>query len=628
MLYLMALALASATPLPAAAAPTLAPSPIPIATAQPFPMPDTAGPRSLPAIVVPPVPTVDSGPVPRTQLPPADIAGVDQPFVGISLDNAISMALSRNTDLALAQSNRRIAGYQIVAAKGAYDVNFTVQPTYAVSVEPATSPFQAGPGGGAITQVTAGATGAFSGNTESGGNYRLFSSADRIDNNFVYNGYDPYYETSLGFTFTQPIARNFGLDDRKRQLEIALIARDLSNENALLTASNTLDSVLDAYDDLIAAWKNVSISEDALRSAKAQEESNARLVKHGAAAPVDIAEADTQVAEFQADVYSAIANVSSLQNSLKQLLLGNPADPLWTANLVPTSPARAYSPEPATQQIVASALHSRPEVGQLRETIREEDVNVAYEKNQTRPQVDLNLGVTENGFAGQPLNASSTPLFAVIGGEITDINALIARANAATPGMPLIPIDASALQTGVPPNTIGRLGQSYGTALAGAFPQYSIGATLSFPIRNRTAEANYRSEVERRHSLQTQEVALIQRVQLEARNAVQNYRSAQARIVAATSQRQNAEVVAASESRKFKAGASTTFLVLQREVALANARKSELQAQNDLERADVELYRVAGTILDSNNVDVRTLGTAPEGAVPDLTAPASVPAGK
>ena len=615
MLYLMALLVASAAPSAAAAAP----SPIPVATAEPFLTPATAAPFAQPTIVVPPVPAVPLGyPEPAQTLPPGDIAGVDAPFVGIGLDDAISMALSRNTDLAISQSNRRIAGYQIVAAKGAYDVAFTLQPMYAVAVQPATSSFQAGPGGGAITQVTAGATGAFSGHTVGGGSYQVFSSASRIDNNFVYGGYDPYYETSLGFTFTQPLARNFGMDDRARQLQIAAISRDLSDQSALLTASTTLQNVLDSYDDLVAAWRNLAISEDALRSAKAQEESNARLVKRGAAAPVDIAESDTQVAEFQEDVYSAIANVSSLQNQLKGLLLANPADPLWTANLVPTSPARVFSPEPAIDQIVNAALRNRPEIGELRETIREEDVNVKYEKNQTKPQVDLNLGVTENGFAGAALNPAGTPLFSVIGSEIGDINALIARANAASPGSPLVPIDSAALQTAPQAGTIGGIGQSYDTAFRGEFPQYSISATLSFPLRNRVAEAGYATEVERRRSLETQEVALIQRVQIEARNAVQNYRSTRARLIAAASERENAEVVAASELRKFKAGASTTFLVLQRQVTLADARKSELQAQNDLERADVELFRVEGTILTANNVNVQTLGTGSEGAVPKL----------
>jgi HAE1 family hydrophobic/amphiphilic exporter-1 len=621
----MALALASAAPSPAGATPNPASSPVPVATTTPFANTDeNAYPSPFPSVVLPPVPVSPDHAPSGDTLPPADIAGVDQPFVGISLDDAVAMALSRNTDLALSQSNRRIAGYQIVAAKGAYDVKFMVQPSYSVDRQAAISPLQSGPGGGPITQITAGASGGFSGNTVDGGSYSIFSSAQRINNNFVYNGYDPYYETSLGFSFTQPLARNLGLDDRRRQLEIAFIAHDLSNDNALLQASNTLDSVLDAYDDLVAAWTNVAISEDALREAKAQEQSNARLVRHGAAAPVDIAESDTQVAEFQDDVYSAIANVSSLQNQLKQLLLANPADPLWTANLVPTSPARTFAGEPAIDKIVTSALAHRPEVAQLRENIREEDVNVAYEKNQTKPQVDLNLGVTENGFAGAPDNDENTPLFSVIGSEINDINALIARSNAAGGGTPLMPIDAAALNATPYTGTIGKIGESFGTALRGEFPEYTISATLSFPLRNRAAEGNYRSELERRRALQTQEVALIERVQYEARNAVQNYRSARSRIVAATAERRNAEIVAASELRKFHAGASTTFLVLQREVELANARKSELQAQNDLERATIELSRVDGTILTSNNVDVGTLGTGLQGAVPDLVAsPAS-----
>ena len=47
-----------------------------------------------------------------------DLVGVNaEPFVGIALDDAIGMALGRNTDLAIAQSNQRIANYQIIAAK-------------------------------------------------------------------------------------------------------------------------------------------------------------------------------------------------------------------------------------------------------------------------------------------------------------------------------------------------------------------------------------------------------------------------------------------------------------------------------------------------------------------------------
>ncbi len=77
-------------------------------------------PPPVPA-VLPPVPNIAPGIQRRRRAPcpNGDLVGVQQqPFVGLSLQDAIAMALQRNTDLALAQSNRRIANYQIVAAAG------------------------------------------------------------------------------------------------------------------------------------------------------------------------------------------------------------------------------------------------------------------------------------------------------------------------------------------------------------------------------------------------------------------------------------------------------------------------------------------------------------------------------
>jgi HAE1 family hydrophobic/amphiphilic exporter-1 len=606
----------AALPAPTAAP---APAPSPLATARPSLI---STPKSTKGLVLPPVPDVEPGfRASKEPLPSGDIAGAEGPFVGLAIDDAVSMALARNTDLAISQSNRRIAAFQIIAAKGAYDTIFQVQPSYQVQVQPPVSPLQSGPNGGPITQITAGAQAGFSGLTTSGGSYKIFSSAQRTDSNFLYNGFDPYYETAIGFQFTQPLARNRAIDANRRQLQLARVNRDLSDDNAALQASNTIDNVLNAYYNLVAAWKNVAIQEDALRQARAQSESNGRLVRQGAAAPVDVVESDTQVDEFQNDVYSAIQNVASQQNTLKQLLLGNPADPLWTANLVPTTPISTEIEEPKIDDVVLSALERRPEVSQLRENLREENVNVAYAKDQTKPQIDLNLGVTENGFAGNPQPLTGTPLFSVIGNEVTTINQLVAISNAANPGSPLLPINASAFNTPSYPYTNGNVGQSFGTALKGEFPTYSVSATLSFPIRNRTAEANYATEIERRNQLRTQEVALIQRLQYEARNAVQTYRSARSRLIAATAARIAAEKVAASELRKFHAGASTTFLVLQRQVNLANERGQELQAQSDVQKALVELSRVGGSILSENGVNVTTVGTQTSQPSFDLLGP-------
>ncbi len=624
MLSCIALALAvgpladAGLPAPASA-PRAVPSTAPrtVASAPPARRASSGG-----ALVLPAVPAIEPGfRAPQRALPSGDIAGNVGPFVGLSLDSAIGMALSRNTDLGVSASDRRIAGYQIVAANGAYDLRLQVAPTYQFSQSASQSTFSAGPGGAQITGTALGVGAGVSGMTRTGGRFSATTSAARARNNVSTSSYDPIYETAIGVAYTQPLARGRGIDEPRRQIQLAKINADLSDDSALLTASNTVDATLIAYYNLVAAWKNVAIQEDALRQARAQSESNARLVRGGAAARVDVIESDTQVNEFQDNVFSAIANVASLQNALKASILNDPGDPMWTANLVPTSPITSFVTEPAVAAVVVAALRTRPEVTRLRESIRVQNVNTAFASDERKPQIDLTLGVTENGFAGTPTDPSANPFASIIGGEITAINGLIARANAgAAPGTPpLIPLAGGF--GALPASSTGGLGASYKSLLAGRFPQYTLAATIGFPLRNRTANANYAAEVERRQSLAVQEVGLIQRVQLEARNAVQGYRSSRSRLSAAGAARRAAELVAASESRKFRAGQSTTFLVLQRQVALANERGRELQAQSDVQKAVVELDRVTGNILTSNNVDVRTLGTGPLGATPDLIGP-------
>ncbi|MGH7727773.1 MAG: TolC family protein [Vulcanimicrobiaceae bacterium] len=598
-----------------------APAPSPIATASPNVIATPAGNGGL---VLPAVPALPA-PAPPTlpPQPPATIAGTSGPFVGLSLQDALAMALVRNTSLAIAQSNRRIAGYNIVAAKGAYDLQFQIAPNYSFSQNAATSSFQSGPNGAPLQITTLGASATLSQRVGSGGTLSFGSSASRVNNNLTLNSYDPYYQTAFALEFTQPLLRGRAIGPRRRQLRLSKINASLSDDQALLTASQTIDSVETAYNDLIAAWKTVGIQEDALRQARAQSESNARLVEQGAAAPVDVVESDAQVDQFRDAVAAAVANVASLQNTLKGLVLNDPADPIWRANLVPTTPVTEGQSEPQVAKVVAQALLLRPEVAQLRDEIRSSEVDLAYDRDQTRPQVDLSLGITENGFAGEPTPLNSNAFISASAEQLVAINQLIARVNAlAPPGFPpLVPL-ANAF-TPLPPNTIGGLGTAFGSALRGEFPQYTIGATIGFPLRNRTAEATYAAAKEARAQLATQELALIQALEQQARNAVQAYRSARARLLAAGAERKAAAQVSASELRKFRAGESTTYLVLQRQVQLASARGSELQAQTDLANALVELERVSGSILPDSGVQTDALGTAPEPVPPSLATPAA-----
>lgn len=507
-----------------------------------------------------------------------------QPFVGIALPDAIGMALAKNPGLAVAAGNRRIAYYGIEVAKGAFDVKLQVEPEFDHSLSPPQNPFFASSGYGPIDQTDQKLTGGITGVLPNGQTYSIDLSQTRTANDELINLINPSYLTALSFVVTQPLLRNAGINAPKRQVELSVLDANATSAQTLATVSTTIEQVEDTYWDLVASWRNVAIQEEALREAIAQQRSNIRLARHGAGAPVDAVESGAQVAAFEDDVYSALQTVAATQNQLKSEIASTPGDPIWMANLVPTSPVLQMPAVPALAQLVQQAMAHRPEIAQSLDAELEADVNIAYARNQTLPQLDLNLGYTSNGYAG-----ALVPL---------------------TPANPLYPFICPTTPCPfiVPPVLVGGLGQSYTTLLDQRYPYFSAGVLLTLPLGNHTAKAELAQAQEQQRIAQIQLNATEQRIGFEARNALQAYQAALSRLAAARAAREASEVVYASELRKFRNGTSTTFLVLQRQVELAQNRGLELQAQTDVNKAIVEIQRVSGDILSANGVNLETLG--------------------
>ena len=123
-----------------------------------------------------------------------------------------------------------------------------------------------------------------------------------------------------------------------------------------------------------------------------------------------------------------------------------------------------------------------------------------------------------------------------------------------------------------------------------------------------TSKADLAIANEQAKQVAVQEIALLQRIRAESANAIQALRETQYRLASATAARVAAERVLLSEQRRFTAGTSTTFLVLQRQLDLANTEGRELTAQTDLNKAVVQLNQVAGTNFAAYNIDVQKVG--------------------
>ncbi len=202
------------------------------------------------------------------------------------------------------------------------------------------------------------------------------------------------------------------------------------------------------------------------------------------------------------------------------------------------------------------------------------------------PQADVQATYLSNGFAGL---LTPTPTFL----SYICFNAYRIAEGCPTP----------------PPYTQGTMPFAYHNMWAADFPTFNIALVVNYSLQNHFARGLQGSAKEEARQAAIALQGVETQVSVEARNALQAYQSALSRLAAARRSRGAAETVYASEVRKFHSGASTTFLVLQRQVQLAQARGLELQAQTALNQSIAELERVEGTTFKLNGVDLQRLGT-------------------
>ena len=126
---------------------------------------------------------------------------------------------------------------------------------------------------------------------------------------------------------------------------------------------------------------------------------------------------------------------------------------------------------------------------------------------------------------------------------------------------------------------------------------------INLPLRNRTAEANLGRSLAEGKQIDAQRQKTEQLIEVEVRNALQAVETARKRVDAAKNSRVNAELQYQSEQRKFDAGQSTNFFVLDRQNALSSARGRELRALTDYTKAVADSSALS-TTLSSNNVAV------------------------
>jgi outer membrane protein TolC len=559
----------------------------------------------------------------------------------LSMDDAVALALENNLDLVIARYNLNIADTDVLRAKSGANIlgvnTGVVQNTPGGGTGGLSGTVGSGSGG---TSVAAGGIGTgtnglvsstlgigstitsfdpvLTGTLQMDRDYALSSSAlngQAVTNtntgtaNLSYQqgfqwgtnmqvGFDNSHLTTSGpltalspdvasnfqFRLTQQLLQGFGFLPNRRYIQIARNNREISDVAFRLQIITTVDQIENLYWDLVYAYENVRVQQEALAFAQRTLEDNKKQVQLGTLPPIQVASAESSVSTDQQALTLARTNLELQELLMKNALSRDLQDPVLAgAEVIPTSTVQLPQQEPVvpTQDLINDAISHRAELAESRIDLTTRDLNNKAVRNGMLPTLDLYAYYGGSGIAGN-LNP----------------NATYCPASGSSSG---ICIEKNRIPSQFLNGPVGY-GSSLSQMIDSTAPDKGVGLSLNISLRNREGQANQvRAELEYRQA-QVRLQQLENQVRIEVRNAQfdveQNRASVDAAQAAVAFERQTLN----ADQQKLAVGVGTPTAVLQDQSGLTTTESNLVSAMAAYGKSQVELDRATGLLLDHSGI--------------------------
>jgi outer membrane protein TolC len=485
----------------------------------------------------------------------APAQGTSGPVRQLSINDAIALALKQNLDLQIQRLEPQIADESIVQVKTSWVPFLTSSVSNNSSTQPVGS-FLSGAVGKLTNDSFSADVGANQNLPWYGGAYSVAWNNSRSKSNSTFQSPNPAVLSNLSFSFAQPLARNFKIDTVRQQLELAKLTRETSDITLRQAIILTQRNVRYAYWNLAYAGASLAVQRQSLDLARELLKNNRAKVEVGTMAPIDIIEAEAEVAAREQGVIVAESQVAQSEDNLRTLIFDPSAPDFWNIKLELTDKPEFQTPAIEVDAAIKNALERRTDLLQAKNSLRMSDVNIAYTKNQLLPDVNVQAGYTVAGQGGTEIEFSDT--------------------------FPPVPIGTG---------TIG-FGQVMSQMFKNQFPSWSIGVAFSYPLGTSAAEASLaRARLQYTQSqIQLRNAEL--QVAAQVRDVGRQVNTNTKRVVATRAAAQLAMKRLEAEQKKMAAGMSTSFLIFQAQRDLAQAQSDELSAILDFNKSLVDFEAV------------------------------------
>ena len=487
------------------------------------------------------------------------------PRTDLTLEDAIARALERNLDIAVQRLNPLVVDLNLAQALSAYSPTFDTS----LSTNSSTSPSSTQLDGGqrVVSDRKVVNTGITQAVAWGGGRYTVDFNNNRQASTNTFSSFNPSYRSSFQGSYTQPLLRGFKIDSTRQQIQVTRINRDIADIDLRQVLTNTGSSVQDAYWDLVYATGTLEVQRQALELAETLIRDNEARVEIGTMAPIEIVSARSEAAQRRQSLAQAEQNLATAELALKQLIVGGTDDEYWAATLNPVDLPTLEVPAIDLEEAIRTALDERTDIARSRRQLDINNVNLSSLSNSRLPAVDLVGTYQLQGQGGTRFNR--TGLGGLVFQEIP-----------------------------------GGIGDAFNQLYDVDFPTWNLQLTVSYPLGQSAADAQYARARIQVQQVQAQLRQLGLQVATEVTNAVLQIQGIARRIEASTAARELATEQLAAEQSKFAAGLQTNFFVVQAQRDLATAQDTELRAILDQQKALVEFDRVQRTSLSGAGISI------------------------
>lgn len=556
----------------------------------------------------------------------------------LSMDDAVALALENNLDLELARYNLNIADTDVLRARAGSNIlgvnTGIIQNTPGGGVGGLSGSVGSGTGG---TSVAAGGIGtgtnglvsstlgigpavpsfdpSLTGSFQMDRAYTLSSSAlsgravtntntgtadisyqqafhtgtnllvgfnnSHVTTNNPLSALSPTIGSNFQFRVTQELLQGFGFLPNTRFIRIAKNNREISDVAFRLQVITTVDQIEDLYWNLVYAFENVRVQQEALTFAQKTLADNQKAVQVGTLPPIQVVSAQSTVASNRQALTVAQTNLELQELLMKNALSRNLQDPLLAgAQVVPTStialpPQEDIQP---TQDLINEGLQHRAELAESRIDLTNRDISNKAVRNAMLPSLGLFAYYGGSGLGGS-LNPNAT------------------FCNSGAGSSSGICINQSRIPAQFLNGPVGY-GDTLSQMTGSTAPDKGVGITLNVPILNRTAQANQvRAQLELRQA-QVRLQQLENQVRIEVRNAQFDVQQNRASVDAAQAAVNLARQTLDAEQKKLQAGVSNPTNVLQMQSSLTTTESTLVSALAAYEKSRVELDRATGLLLE------------------------------